>query len=107
MYFQLLFIHYYYLFVYHTSSTSETKAFDMYASNILATILVLSAGVFAYPSVAVHQDHLEILRSRANKSVNPAAVTGTKCIDTGAAVVFHGWFITASDCYSILMLWVR
>lgn len=35
-----------------------------------------------YPRVMVRPAHLEILKIRASKAVNPAAVTGTQCLDS-------------------------
>jgi hypothetical protein len=37
---------------------------------------------FPFPSYAVGQEYLEVLRIRASTSVDPNAVTGTTCIDT-------------------------
>lgn len=80
----------------------------MYASNVFATLLALSASVFAYPGVIVRQEHLEILRSRANTSINPSSITGTTCIDAEASVVFHGRLAPVFDfmpclCYQMKM----
>lgn len=58
----------------------------MYTSSIATVFLVAAASVSAipFPSVAVRQEHFEVLALRASTNVNPNAITGTTCIDTTA-----------------------
>jgi len=52
----------------------------MLALNSILLLAVATASVSAYPSIAIGQ----VLQLRASTTVNPDAVTGTKCIDTTA-----------------------
>lgn len=69
----------------------------MHFQTLLSSILlaVSGLGVSARPmphghkNVGVPQEHFEVLKMRASGSVNPSAVTGVKCIDSNARVVFH------------------
>jgi len=63
----------------------------MYITAVLSLLLAASTSTLAipFPSVAVGQEHLEVLAMRASTNVNPAAVTGTTCTDTAANIVFH------------------
>jgi len=70
----------------------QTLTDTMHSSGItIAFILASFASVLAvpFPSYALGQDHLEVLRIRESTTVNPNAVTGTTCIDTTANIVFH------------------
>lgn len=60
----------------------------MYTTTLLNVLLAATA-VFAipFPSVGVSNDHFEVLAIRASTNVNPAAVTGTTCIDPDAYVL--------------------
>ena len=75
--------------LFKTTQSLQNYPIDrMYASAIFTSVLVFSVSVFAvpFPVVTVGQDHLEVLRLRASTTVNPDAVTGTRCIDTTAYV---------------------
>ncbi|KAH7417011.1 hypothetical protein BKA64DRAFT_656742 [Cadophora sp. MPI-SDFR-AT-0126] len=64
----------------------------MISTNLFMLVLAISStwvSAAPFASVGISHEHLEVLQSRASKSVNPNAVLDTKCIDTSATIVFH------------------
>ncbi|TDZ18076.1 hypothetical protein Cob_v009083 [Colletotrichum orbiculare MAFF 240422] len=61
----------------------------MLVTTVISSFLMLSGLANALPrSTALEMSH-EGLEVRANKDVNPAAVTGTKCLDKNAKIDTH------------------
>ncbi|KAI6093592.1 hypothetical protein F4821DRAFT_252597 [Hypoxylon rubiginosum] len=66
----------------------------MHSSTLLSSVLLVASASLTFatpvwPHFSIDNEHLEVLAIRASTSVNPAAVSDVKCIDSSLNIVFH------------------